>query len=134
MPKKNSVVVGKDSNALDKAKHKLKKQVGKGREEREKAMDDATVEISMNNVLVLPSANAGSTLKASKIKANGGDAEEDGSDAASEIEAQEMALLEKKKGPNGLKVLEQRDLVALAFAGDNVVQVRSGQLDTILRD
>ncbi|KAM6498890.1 Utp14 domain containing protein [Amanita muscaria] len=46
------------------------------------------------------------------------DAAED-SDTNTEIEAQEDALEAKRKG---LKAFQQRDLVALAFAGDSVVQ------------
>jgi U3 small nucleolar RNA-associated protein 14 len=126
-PTKNAIVVGKDSNALDKAKHKLKKQVGKGEKEREKAKDDAIVEISTNKVLLLPPTATGSlTSKTSTVKLNGCTVEEDGSDVDSEIESQEMALLKGKKGSNGLKVFAQKDLVALAFAGDNVVQVNNG--------
>jgi hypothetical protein len=59
-PTKYAIVVGKDSNALDKAKHKLKKQVGKGGKEREKAKDDGIVEISTNKVLLLPPTATGS--------------------------------------------------------------------------
>lgn len=124
-PKKNAIVVGKDSDALDKAKHNLKKQVGKGGKEREKAKDDAIVEISTNNNLLLPPiATGSSTLKTSTAKLDGC-ASEDGF-VDSEVESQEMALLKRKKGSNGLKAFEQKDLVALAFAGDNVVQVCTG--------
>jgi hypothetical protein len=43
-----------------------------------------------------------------------------------EVGAQEAALTLKGKGKaNGIKVFEQQDLVSVAFAGDNVVQVRS---------
>jgi len=122
-PKKNSIVVGKDSDALDKAKHKLKKQVGKGGKEREKAKDDAIVEISThNNLLLPPTATEPSTLKTSTAKLDGCASEEDGF-VDSEIESQEITLLKGKRGSNSLKAFEQKDLVALAFAGDNVVQV-----------
>jgi U3 small nucleolar RNA-associated protein 14 len=51
-------------------------------------------------------------------------ADENDSDSNSEVEAQEAALTLKGKGKtNGIKAFEQRDLIALAFAGDNVVQV-----------
>ena len=50
--------------------------------------------------------------------------DEDESDSNSEVEVQERALTLKGKGKeNGIKAFEQRDLIALAFAGDNVVQV-----------
>ena len=50
--------------------------------------------------------------------------EDNDSDVDSEVEAQEQALDLKGKGKaKVLKAFEQRDLVALAFAGDNVVHV-----------
>ena len=95
--KKDEIVVGKDSAILDKSKNKLKKQTKKFGEEKVKAKDDAVVEISMDDVVTFPS---------------------------SEIEAQEMDLNQKGKGKSkGVKAFEQRELVARAFAGDNVVQV-----------
>lgn len=52
------------------------------------------------------------------------EAPSDDSDSHSEIEEQEKALSQKGKGKSkGVKAFEQRDLVARAFAGDNVVQV-----------
>jgi U3 small nucleolar RNA-associated protein 14 len=54
-------------------------------------------------------------------------ADESESDSNSEVGAQELALTLKGKGKaNGIKAFEQRDLVAAAFAGDNVIQVRPG--------
>ncbi|KIM82209.1 hypothetical protein PILCRDRAFT_820590 [Piloderma croceum F 1598] len=51
------------------------------------------------------------------------EAPSDDSDSDSEIEEQEKALSQKGKGKSkGVKSFEQRDLVARAFAGDNVVQ------------
>lgn len=138
--KANEIVVGKDSKALDKSKNKLKKKAQKREEEREKAKEDAVLEISMDNVLTLSSIPVSSVSsnptpvpkkekKQKKKEAlnNGGVAtggNDDDSDANSEVEAQEMALELKDKGKaNGVKAFQQRDLVALAFAGDNVVQV-----------
>jgi len=78
----------------------------------------------MDNVLQLPvSASVGSTLKTHVEKVSVQD-DEDNSGVDSEVEAQERALVGVKGKANGLKSFEQRELVALAFAGDNVVQVR----------
>lgn len=135
--KANEIVVGKDSKALDKSKNKLKKKAQKREEEREKAKEDAVLEISMDNVLTLSSIPVSSASskptpipkekKQKKEVLNNKDVAVDGddddSDANSEIEAQEMTLELKGKGKaNGVKAFQQRDLVALAFAGDNVVQ------------
>ncbi len=108
--KKNEVVVDKNSNLTEKSKNKLKKKAKKTEKEKAMAQDDAVVEISVENVLTL-----------GKVAVDdGGD-----SDGNSEVEAQEKMLetKNKKKGKN--VAFEQRDLVKMAFAGDNVVQVWS---------
>ncbi|CAK5267301.1 unnamed protein product [Mycena citricolor] len=95
---KNQVVVSKDSKNMDKARHKLSKNEKKlDKDVVSAARDDDRVEIEMSHVM-------------------GGD----DSDENSEVEAQEQALLKNKK--KGVHSFEQRDLVARAFAGDNVVK------------
>ncbi|KAK0220989.1 Utp14-domain-containing protein [Armillaria nabsnona] len=105
--KKNEVVVDKNSNLTEKSKNKLKKKAKKTEKEKSMAQDDAVVEISVENVLTLGKV----------ADDDGGD-----SDGNSEVEAQEKMLetKNKKKGKN--VAFEQRDLVKMAFAGDNVVQ------------
>lgn len=131
--KENEILLSKDSNALTKSKNKLKKQAKKRTEDKDKAKDDAEVEISMDTVLAVPGEAAASSLPTkTKVKAsetqdgpmrNGGTADDD-SDANSEVEAQEKMLNVKgKASKKTLMAFEQRDLVALAFAGDNVVHV-----------
>jgi U3 small nucleolar RNA-associated protein 14 len=134
--KKNEVLLSKDSAPLMKSKNKLKKQAKKREEEKEKMKDDAAVEISMDNVLSLggeafmpptltpESATKQKATENRKVPMTNGGTTDDDDDANSEVEAQEKVLnlkgMAKTKGP---KAFEQRDLVALAFAGDNVVQV-----------
>jgi U3 small nucleolar RNA-associated protein 14 len=134
--KKNEVLLSKDSAPLTKSKNKLKKQAKKREEEKEKMKDDAAVEISMDNVLSLggeafmpptltpESATKQKATENRKVPMTNGGTTDDDDDANSEVEAQEKVLdlkgMAKTKGP---KAFEQRDLVALAFAGDNVVQV-----------
>ncbi|KAG6856329.1 hypothetical protein H0H87_005530 [Tephrocybe sp. NHM501043] len=139
-PKKNNeVVVGKDSMATAKSKNKLKKMARKIGEEKAKAVDDARVEISASNVLTLvttpttaqSSAGSGSKKASStapvkpsplSISPVAAVHQDDDDDAHSEVEAQEKALDLKRKGKAKLpQAFEQRDLIALAFAGDNVV-------------
>ncbi|KAF8195123.1 Utp14-domain-containing protein [Pholiota molesta] len=137
--KANEVVVGKDSKPAEKAKNKLKKVNQKLDEERERAKDDAVVDISLDNVLASVSTStaaaphtSGSAQKTKAVSQQNvpiqpssahADGSDDSDDDNIELEAQELALKAKGKGKaNGLKAFEQRDLVALAFAGDNVVQ------------
>ena len=134
--KRNEVRVHKDANALTKSSNKLKKQTEKHQEERERVRDDAVLEIDVDNVLTIPEPPAPSAPekkskrrgKKGASKASSGPTstahdEGDESDVPSEIEDQERAV-EGKKGSKGVQAFQQRELVALAFAGDNVVQVR----------
>ncbi|KAF8814462.1 small-subunit processome [Phlegmacium glaucopus] len=120
--KANEVAVQKDCKALDKSKSKLKKQA-REREEREKAKEDKIVEVSLDHYLTLPADPSGS-----KPVGKAGQqlpvvhADEDESDNSSEVEAQEDVTLERNGKVHGIKAFAQRDLVAVAFAGDNVVQ------------
>ena len=108
-------------------------------DERDRAQEDAAVDISLSTVMTLPGpSKAGddstSTSKTAKGKAKAqapvaaADDDDSDSDANSELEDQEQAAAlkaTKGKGKAAVKAFEQRDLVALAFAGDNVVQVRT---------
>ncbi|KAI0654444.1 Utp14 protein-domain-containing protein [Cubamyces menziesii] len=139
---KHEVAISKESGAAEKSKNKLRKRVQKRLEEKEKAQEDAAVDISLSTVMTLSepgpskakaaqtstssSAKPASTSAAKgKARASQEDGDDSDSDANSEVEEQEKALAQKGKGKgkaNGVKAFEQRDLVALAFAGDNVVQ------------
>lgn len=108
-------------------------------EEKAKALEDAAVDVSLSTVMTLdngseagPSKAGPSSKSKSKPSAKSAsvatgkarapqDDDDSDSDANSEVEEQESALARKGKGK--VKAFEQRDLVALAFAGDNVVQV-----------
>lgn len=151
--KKHEVAISKTSAAAEKSKNKLRKRVQKRLEEKEKAQDEATVDISLSTVMTLgeagPSSKAGQSSSSSasaakpssaatKGKARASqDGDDSDSDVNSEVEEQEKALAQKGKGKgkgkaNGVKAFEQRDLVALAFAGDNVVQVSASQLTALV--
>ncbi|KZT73253.1 Utp14-domain-containing protein [Daedalea quercina L-15889] len=135
--KRHEVAVSKHSASADKSKDKLRKRKQKHEEEKEKAKEDAAVDISMSSVMTLGSSSASAgpsekhkhatTSKAAKsVKSARRQPEEDDSDsdANSEAEEQERLLVDPKgKGKaKGVKAFQQRDLVARAFAGDNVVQ------------
>ncbi|KAJ3715559.1 Utp14-domain-containing protein [Lentinula guzmanii] len=142
--KKNEVVVDKDSSQTTKSRHKLKKQAKKTEEEKARAKDDALVEIEMDRVLTVSEAQQGQKKKVaseailnntkqnqSKKKkgkthappSSGAVSDDDDSDSDnSEVEEQEKMLLTKGKKAKAVKAFEQRELVARAFAGDNVVR------------
>ncbi|KAJ3901115.1 Utp14-domain-containing protein [Lentinula edodes] len=136
-PKKtNEIVVDKDSSQTTKSKHKLKKQNKKTEEEKARVKDDAVVEIEMENVFAVPKISKGheeapatSAVTASKnnikLKEKGKAqiSDDDSGSNDSEVEDQEKMLRMKgKKKSKATKAFEQRELVARAFAGDNVVK------------
>lgn len=124
----NEVVLGKDSSLSQKSKMTLKKQMAKAAGTQEKEVDDATLEITTQDALVLKKESAvvqNGRNKKKKKKNIGKDKEalpvdDDSSEENSELDEQEAALNKTRKGP---KAFEQRELVARAFAGDNVVRV-----------
>ncbi|KAG8219230.1 Utp14-domain-containing protein [Butyriboletus roseoflavus] len=131
--KRNEVRVHKAADALTKSSNKLKKQTAKREDERERARDDAVLEIDANNVLTIPEPpvpsasgkkNKGKERVTETSAGVTGPAQDEGddnsnSDVPSEVEEQERAAEGTRKG---VRAFQQRDLVALAFAGDNVVQ------------
>lgn len=142
--RKHEVAVGKHSATAEKSKNKLRKKKQTLEEERTRAKEDAEVAISMADVLTLPSGSGSASSaqpssapppaqgkKSAKAKGKAparvqdgdeGDSSDD-SDANSELEEQEKAVDSKLKGKSrAVKAFEQRDIVARAFAGDNVVQ------------
>jgi U3 small nucleolar RNA-associated protein 14 len=138
--KRNEIVVGKGSNQILKTQNKLRKQGLKHDEERAKAADEAAVEIDMEQAFTLPSSSksgpsalqntfdiAATDAKTIHKNTNGNipcQGSDSDSDANDELEEQERIVDLKGKGKaRGPKAFEQRDLVARAFAGDDVTQV-----------
>ncbi|KAJ3861098.1 Utp14-domain-containing protein [Lentinula novae-zelandiae] len=131
--KKNEIVVDKDSSQTTKSKHKLKKQNKKTEEEKARVKDDAVVEIELENVLAAPNVSKGqeeapttsavtASKNKSKRKGKAQISDEDSVSNDSEVEEQEKMLRMKGKKAKATKAFEQRELVARAFAGDNVVK------------
>ena len=101
---KNDIVVAKESKASDKSAYSLKKHLKPTTED----VDDAQMEISTEDHLRLADPPKG---KQGKGRSN--------EDSSSESDSEgEFGLAEQRKPK-----LKQRDLVAMAFAGDNVIQV-----------
>lgn len=121
--KKNAVVVGKNSDAATLSKNALRKRQRKAAEAQKEAKEDAVVDIDVGKVMRLGGAPARPASQPNTVgaKAAGGfeDEEED-----EEREEQEARLVARGRGKKGVTTFEQRELVAMAFAGDNVVAVR----------
>lgn len=126
--------MSKTSGDADKSKNKIRKRVKKREEEKEKAKSDAAVDIEMSNVMTLRkdiSLTAGIVADPSNIKRKTARiettiGEDDDSDEHSEAETQEKVLTSSGKGKGkqkDIQAFQQRELVARAFAGDNVVRV-----------
>jgi U3 small nucleolar RNA-associated protein 14 len=142
--KKNAAVVGKNSDAATLSKNALKKRQRKAAEAQKDAREDAVVDIDVGKVLTLEdasalaspatpkkrpppnedananaNANAAVTTNGAQVAGGFEDEEED-----EERDEQEAKLIARRKGKKGVTTFEQRELVAMAFAGDNVVAVR----------
>jgi U3 small nucleolar RNA-associated protein 14 len=136
--KRSEVLVQKGSDALAKSTHKLKKRIAKGGEEQERIRDDAVLEIDASNVLtVLEPTSTPAIINTKQTTGKGqkkpkddsvsvqiSPVDADDSDGHSEVNEQEHTLERKRQGGKGRGVtaFKQRELVSLAFAGDNVVQ------------
>jgi len=133
--KKHEVVVGKDSASAEKSKAKLRKRVKKREDEKEKAKDEAAVEISMTDIMTLgtssnveagpskPQAKGKQSRQKAGARAQAASADADDEEGVhSEVEEQEQLEAKGKSRTKGVKAFEQRELVARAFAGDNVIQ------------
>ncbi|KAK7695122.1 hypothetical protein QCA50_002312 [Cerrena zonata] len=122
--KKHEVAVSKNSATTEKSKNKLRKKVQKREEEKLKAKEDAAVDISIAKVMTLGSSSSAGPSQHQAGSTSGKPVQQDDdSDANSEVEEQERLLDKKgKRKVNGVKAFEQRELVARAFAGDNVVR------------
>jgi len=136
--KKNEAIVHKGASALAKSANKLKKQGSKG-VEKEHARDDAVLEIDVDKVFTIPDPptnpptrgqGKGKGKEEQKRSTSNSDGPVDDSDSDANSEMEEQEKLETQ-GVNAkrIKAFQQRDLVALAFAGDNVVEVRMIQRD-----
>jgi len=126
---KHNVIVSKDSKAVDKSSYKLAKkgmESSKKSKGKEREVDDADVEIDISGGLLLaPAPSAPKDKGPSTSKPQPRDEDEDEDDDDDELQAQEASLLTGKRKENamGIRAFEQRDLVARAFVGDNVVEV-----------
>ncbi|KAG8927039.1 hypothetical protein FRC02_008526, partial [Tulasnella sp. 418] len=106
--KTTDVVISKDSSFAAKSKNALKKQQQKGHEARTREQEDAIVEINLDNVLTVAGKEAPEKSRAKGVKNSMVDPAYEEKDDEDSIQ--------------NPKALRQRDLVALAFAGDNVVE------------
>jgi U3 small nucleolar RNA-associated protein 14 len=112
--KKNDIAVSKESTNAVKAKNKLRKRQRETKGEMAKNQDDGVLEISPTDLLVASSKGSRQAEPGSYS-----------SDGDTEVEEQEDRLKRRGKIAGGTKhAFEQRELVARAFAGDNVIQVR----------
>ncbi|KAG8736053.1 hypothetical protein FRC10_009857 [Ceratobasidium sp. 414] len=117
--------IARKSNVADTTK--MQKVLGKSESERARAWEDAVVEIDMAQAMVFSeSGNGGREAKETQgekvegVKVDG--AYQDSSDEGSDVD---------ERGPAAFK---QRELVAMAFAGDNVVEDFSVEKQRVIEE
>lgn len=122
--RKNEALVSKDSAADAKSQASLKKRLALSADAQAREADDAVVEISLDDAVSIPAkampAPTSTTTKAKKAQNSASQASavvdpalRDSDDEGDDVEV----------GERGDTSFKQKDLVALAFAGDNVVEV-----------
>lgn len=128
--KMNKAIVSKDSRESARSAAKIQRHKSKMADVREAEQDDALVEIDPSVVLAGAKAPMAPQIgqptptkaKAAKQVANSKSTlVEDGIDSSDEEDDDAQVAAQRGQGPTAFK---QRDLVARAFAGDNVVAVR----------
>ncbi|KAL9933014.1 hypothetical protein V8E36_008269 [Tilletia maclaganii] len=113
--KKNEVIVGRNSDAIAKAANRIERHASKGDAARRAAAEDARVEIDDDTSLAVPSQGPKSKRSATRVDVEDEDlSDEDGDDGLVAVSTSAV----NKKG--GGVAFSQRDLVAEAFAGDDV--------------
>lgn len=119
----NKAIVGKDSRDAIRSAAKVDRHKSKMTDAREAEKDDALVEIDpqivMTKVVVAPQINV-LKKKNQKIQGNSKLTMEVDENNSSDEDDEANHEAQRGKGPAAFK---QRDLVAQAFAGDNVVAV-----------
>lgn len=110
--KRSEVAVSRDSDSVSKAKNKLRKRQRETEDEVAKARDDAVLEISSADLLLARSQGSRRTRAITS---------DSNSDEDDEVEEQEERLKRKGAGRK-YNAFGQKDLVTMAFAGDNVVE------------
>ncbi|KAI0307649.1 small-subunit processome [Multifurca ochricompacta] len=110
--RKSEVAISKESSSVIKAKNKLRKRRREIKDEVAKIQDDAALEISPGDLLV--------ALSKISQQAASGDCSSDG--IAEVEEPVERFKRKVKASSRPYNESEQRELVSMAFAGDNVVE------------
>jgi U3 small nucleolar RNA-associated protein 14 len=126
--KKNETTVSKDGTAQSKAANKIQKHIAKGDQERKEAMEDAQLDIDPEARLNLKKTEvrSGKAKKAKQARfeeADSEDSDEDGS-------LVDEPVIVQGRGP---AAIQQRDLVAEAFAGDDVTTDFATEKDAIMQ-
>jgi U3 small nucleolar RNA-associated protein 14 len=96
-----------------KSKNKLRKRQRETEDEVAKARDDAVLEITPTDLLLAPPQGSRRT----RARTSSSNSDED-----DEVEEQEERL-KRKVASRKSNAFRQKDLVTMAFAGDNVVEV-----------
>ncbi|CED84154.1 Uncharacterized conserved protein [Phaffia rhodozyma] len=119
--KKNNLV-GREAEGAEKSAKAMKKSLSKSEEARQREREDAAVEIDPSHVSLKKSETTSSQgaappASATEKRRKGKKAKQD--QAQNEIESDSDIEDHEMQGPLAIR---QRDLVAQAFAGDNVVE------------
>ncbi|PWN92861.1 small-subunit processome [Acaromyces ingoldii] len=112
--KKNDIVVSKESSSQSKAANKLEKYRAKGQDARLEEEEESRLEIDPKAMLSMREREEDMTAH------RAGSDDEVSTDSEREEEQPVLVTQQRRQGGRGSKAIQQRDLVAEAFAGDDV--------------
>jgi U3 small nucleolar RNA-associated protein 14 len=119
---KNEVTLGKNSDGATLSKNAMKKRLRKQAEALAQAKDDSNLEIDVNTIMSIPKTD---TLNKPKRASEPTTGHHRVDATYHDDDVQEEHGLVGPRTKNGPTAFEQRELVARAFAGDNVIDVSS---------
>jgi U3 small nucleolar RNA-associated protein 14 len=121
--KTNEALVSKGSAADVRSQAALKRQLARSEEALAHQAEDALVEIDLEDSLSFPTASVSSQTMNGKERKPGQNIAGSAVDSAFQDSDDDEDVNRGDNGEPSTKAFKQRDLVALAFAGDNVVEV-----------
>jgi U3 small nucleolar RNA-associated protein 14 len=116
------VTLGKNSDAATLSKNAMKKRLRKQGQVLAQAKDDSNLEIDVNTIMSIPKTDTPNKSKRVPEPTTGHHRVDE---AYHDDDVQEEHGLVGPRAKHGPTIFEQRELVARAFAGDNVTDVSS---------
>jgi U3 small nucleolar RNA-associated protein 14 len=118
-------MLGKNSDAATLSKNAMKKRLRKQAEAVAQEKEDSNLEIDVNTIMSIPKGDTLKKVRKPKPASEPTTGHHRVDEAYHDDDVEEESGLAGPRTKNGPTAFEQRELVARAFAGDNVIDVSS---------